>query len=301
MQEFMCPTAVIWGYGKTYNQNLNLIKYQEIRNLIKIVGITGKDIYHTYIDGYPCIPITDLRDTEFDYLIISAQGYYSKICEEAVELGIERNSIIDIQVFNIPNFNFLNYIKLVKSHISIIANNCWGGVTYHLLRMQFLSPFINMFVRDKDYIKLLKDLKILQEKIEFIGWNCSSELEREYPIYNLGRDISLHFNHYVSQEEVEFKWYERLKRINWNNLFVMMWTEDVNIAQQFDELDYEKKICFVPFNCNLKSAYTLANPNGDIKFWEVVNGVPLNRIIDYNVIDMLCGIGRKHDRLVSHN
>ena len=110
-------------------------------------------------------------------------------------------------------------------------------------------------------------------------------------------DIILHFNHYISREEVEFKWYERINRINWNNLFVMMFTEDISIARQFDELDFEKKICFVPFNCNLKSTRTLKKPNADMKFWEVVNGVPWNRLVDYNVIDLLCGIGEKYDRL----
>jgi len=297
MREFKCPTAIIWGYGNTYNLNLNLIKYQEIQNNLKVIGITGKDIYHQTIDGYSCVHISDLPLIEFDYLIVSAQGYFDEICETAMKIGIDQSKFINVQVFSIPNFNFVNYVRLVESHVSIIANNCWGGGVYHLLKMQFQSPFINMFVRDRDYIKLLKDIKLLcRKKIEFVEWNYSVELKRQFPVYRLD-DIILHFNHYISREEVEFKWYERINRINWNNLFVMMFTEDISIARQFDELDFEKKICFVPFNCNLKSTRTLKKPNADMKFWEVVNGVPWNRLVDYNVIDLLCGIGEKYDRL----
>lgn len=297
MKEVKCPTAIIWGYGITYNLNLNLIKYQEIQNNIKIVGITGKEIYHQSIDRYPCIHIDDLRLIDFDYLIIAAKAYYEEICGTAKDLGIEQNRIIDIQVFSIPNFNFVNYIGLIESHISIIANNCWGGGVYHLLRTQFQSPFINMYLKDKDYINLLKNLKVLDErKIEFMEWNYSADLKRDFPVYRLD-NILLYFNHYVSREEVESKWYERVKRINWDNLFIMMFTEDMKIAQQFEELDFEKKVCFVPFASSLKSACTLKKPDADMKFWEVVNGVPWNRLVDYNVIDMLCCTDKKCDRV----
>lgn len=297
MRDFTCPTAIIWGYGNTYNLSLNLIKYQEMQNNIKIIGVTGRGIYHQFIDGYPCVHTDDLLALDFDYLIISAKDYYDEIYEMAASFGIEQNKLIDVQVFSIPNFNFFNYVRLVESHISIIANNCWGGGIYHLLRMQFQSPFINMFVKDKDYIKLLKNIRLLcNKKIEFTEWNDSDELKRQFPVYQLD-NIRLYFNHYISREEVEFKWYERVERINWNNLFIMMFTEDINVAQQFDELDFERKVCFVPFECGLESAYTLKKPNENMEFWEVVNGIAWNRLIDYNVIDMLCGIGKKHDRL----
>lgn len=295
MNTFGVPTAVIWGYGKTYNQNLNLVKYQEIQNHIKIVGITGENIYHKSIDGYPVVSIWELDMVNFDYLVIAAEKYYREICEEATKLGIERNTIIDIRAFGIPNFDFRKYIKLIEPRISIIANNCWGGVVYHLLRMQFQSPFINMFVTDKDYIKLLKNLPLLkEEKIEFEKWNWQPEFKKEYPVYKLG-DLRLYFNHYFSKEEAEMKWYERLKRINWDNLFIMMYTEDISIAKQFDKLDFKRKVCFVPFECDLKSTYTPTKPNESTEFWKVVTAVPQNQLIDYNVIDMLLGGAEKYE------
>ena len=54
-------------------------------------------------------------------------------------------------------------------------------------------------------------------------------------------DVELHFNHYVSMEEAERKWNDRLGRLNWNNLFIMMFTEDYQAAEHFDSLSYDKK------------------------------------------------------------
>lgn len=297
MRDSNCPKAIIWGYGYTYNINVNLIKYQEIQNKIEVMGITGKNCHFGYIDGYKYIRPEELMEVDFDFIIICAGEYFDEICQEVHSLGISRKTIIDIDSFNIPMFDFAEYTRLFKTGISIIANNCWGGVVYHLLRMKFQSPFINMFEEDEDYIRLCENLRMyLDKKPEFAEMGYSDILEREYPIYKLG-DVRLHFNHYTSNEVAEKKWNERVKRINWNNLFVMMYTEDRKIAEKFDKLNFDKKVCFVPFESNLESAYTLTNYPEDKSFWEIVNGIPGNKFIDYNVIDMLNGIKCNHDRL----
>ena len=47
---------------------------------------------------------------------------------------------------------------LQSSKISVIAINCWGGLISHTLGLEFRSPFVNMFLEEQDYLKLLSDL-----------------------------------------------------------------------------------------------------------------------------------------------
>lgn len=60
-------------------------------------------------------------------------------------------------------------------------------------------------------------------------------------------------NHYTDREYARQKWEERKQRINWDNLFIMMYTEDPRDAEQFDMLPYKKKVCFTNFQSDLAS------------------------------------------------
>ena len=186
--------------------------------------------------------------------------------------------------------NFEEYMKLRKSNISIIANNCWGGLAYHQLGMEFLSPFVNMFVKDEDYLKLLNDLRgYLDAELHFHKFAYENVLQREYPVCLLN-DIELHFNHYVIMQEVEEKWNKRVKRINWDNIFVMMFTEEESVAVRFDKLPYENKICFVPFESKHESVYTLKLAEKLMPgkpFYKLVNGIIEGTFSDYNLIELL--------------
>ena len=42
---------------------------------------------------------------------------------------------------------------------TIIAQNCIGGVIYSDLGLQFLSPTINMFIEDENFVKLVENLE----------------------------------------------------------------------------------------------------------------------------------------------
>lgn len=67
-------------------------------------------------------------------------------------LNISREKVIPVRVFRLLSFDLNRYIKVKESRVSIITNHCWRGYTYHYLGMQFLSPFINIFVEEEDYI-----------------------------------------------------------------------------------------------------------------------------------------------------
>lgn len=49
--------------------------------------------------------------------------------------------------------------RISNSDFSIICSNCIGGVLYHYAGRKFLSPTINLWIRQDDFIKMICDLK----------------------------------------------------------------------------------------------------------------------------------------------
>lgn len=100
---------------------------------------------------------------------------------------------------------------------SIISSNCIGGIIYNTLGLRFLSPTINVFIPSKDFIKIINDLEnYLTNDLIYKETSMGG-----YPIGIL-KDITIHFNHYKTFEEARIKWNERVKRIDFNNLYIML-------------------------------------------------------------------------------
>lgn len=135
-----------------------------------------------------------------------------------------------------------NKRKLKNTSFSIIASNYLGGNICHDLGIRFNSPFINLWISAKDYIKLLTSLKsYLSYPLEFI-----TDKNFDYPVAYLN-DIKLYFQHYDNCEIAEQKWKERISRINYNNLFIIFTDRDnctEKDLENFDKLPYKNKIVF---------------------------------------------------------
>jgi uncharacterized protein (DUF1919 family) len=141
-------------------------------------------------------------------------------------------------------------MKKIKNFPTIVSNNCWAGVVYHHFGERFTTPFINLFITSDDYMKLLTDLKkYLSYELEFITQedNPLGQKLGDYPAAKLN-DIHIHFLHYHSQEEAEEKWNERMKRIQWDNLFIDF-NENENFSEEmigeFESLKFDKKFMLV--------------------------------------------------------
>ena len=103
-------------------------------------------------------------------------------------------------------------------------------------------------------------------------WEMDENSGRRVPLLNL-RDIKIKCNHYFNPQEAINKWNSRKSKINYNNLYIEMYTETMRIAEQFEQIDTGcKKICFVPFETDLKSCVTLREMTGKKNFYETVNG-----------------------------
>ena len=112
--------------------------------------------------------------------------------------------------------------------ISFISQNCIGGVLYHDLGLQFLSPTINAFIPEPGFVKLVLNLRHYMEQELIVRWG------EEYPIGMLD-DVEIHFMHYHTCKEAKEAWDKRKARINWDKIFVIGTDRD-----GFDGAAYEQ-------------------------------------------------------------
>jgi uncharacterized protein (DUF1919 family) len=123
------------------------------------------------------------------------------------------------------DFFLSRHIKDLRSRIkntdfSIICSNCIGGIIYNRLGLQFLSPTINLCMWQNDYLKFVLNLKeYLALELNFIA------SDEDFPVAKLG-DITLYFNHYHTELEAREGWEKRKNRINYDNLFLIMYDKD---------------------------------------------------------------------------
>jgi len=215
--------------------------------------------------------------------------FFLEIKNEAISKGINEEKIVPIYVMALPGFDFDKYICIKKHTPTIFAPNCWGGITYNSLGLEFKSPFINMFIGHTDYIKFLRNPKYYIDcPLNFERTGYDNNLKQDYPIVRCG-DILLHFNHYSSFEDALLSWNRRKKRIDWDNIIAMFYDEDNYLIDEFCELPYEKKICFVPYDSDNKIHIGIdyKKKGCNTPFWQVVNSIANGRFLYYDVFDLL--------------
>ena len=161
--------------------------------------------------------------------------------------------------------NWKNRRRLSNSDFTVFSHNCNGGVVLHDLGQQFKSPTVNLFMKADDYLKFLENL---EHYLSFPTMEKVFEEGVEYPICRLD-DIRLYCVHYKSFEQARGKWYERCKRVNLQNLYVMFAQRDGctrEHIERFSRLPYEHKVVFT----------AEPMPEFDCAFWDpgfpVTNG-----------------------------
>ena len=122
--------------------------------------------------------------------------------------------------------------------ISIIAQNCIGGVLYHDLGQEFVSPTVNLFFKGPDFVRFVSDLKHYLALEPVMTWG------ENYPIGYL-EDVQIHFMHYATCTEARDAWNRRKDRINWNRIVVLCtdmeaFTQDV--FKQWKTIKYPKML-----------------------------------------------------------
>ncbi|MBQ7739345.1 MAG: DUF1919 domain-containing protein [Desulfovibrionaceae bacterium] len=232
------------------------------------------------------IPEYRLSKINFDYLVLIGTDYdYVQILNRLNILNIKEEKIVANKIIYIPNFTFEKYNLLRSSKPTIFPSNCFGGLISKTLNIQFYTPFINLFLNFKDFIKFLKKPYIINDDLVFVKEEYNSITKKYYPVCKID-DVEFYFNHYENFEIAKEKFYERRKRINKNNIIAISYTDSLDDLLLFDSLNYEKKICFTSFQSDIPSAYYI--PVKDKRpFLNYVNDFGQGLFFCYDYWDMI--------------
>ena len=124
----------------------------------------------------------------------------------------------------------------------------------HDLNQRYNSPFVNLWIPPKDYIKLLNNFDdYMSKELEFI-----KDTNYSYPVGML-KDIKIYFQHYKTEGEARTKWNDRCGRIIRDNVFVLFSDRDGCTYEDlvsFDKAPFENKVVFTKQKYpEIKSAY----------------------------------------------
>lgn len=124
--------------------------------------------------------------------------------------------------------------KLKNKNFSIICSNCIGGIIYNRLGHKFLSPTVNLWMNQKDFLKFVLNLEnYISKELVFI------DNEYDYPVARLD-DINIYFNHSKNEEEAQKDWNRRKCRINYENLFIIMYDRNEITVDDIKKLELVK-------------------------------------------------------------
>ncbi len=131
--------------------------------------------------------------------------------------------------------------RLRNTGFSILAANCIGGIMYHDLGLEFLTPTVNLTIPLEDLIKLAGNLRWYMEQ-SFV------EIPEPGPCpAGMLGDVRVNFVHYASFREGVQKWEERKRKSNWDKMILIATDRgisDSEVLERFDRLEYPYKILF---------------------------------------------------------
>ena len=139
-------------------------------------------------------------------------------------------------------YRSIRHMRLKNKTMTVFSSNCNGAYMLHDLGCPFNSPTVNLFFLPEHFLKFVSNPKdYLSAELKEI-----SHPEVEYPVGQLN-DILLFFMHYHSFSEAKEAWERRAKRVNLDNVYIVMTDKDnctYEHIKQFDELPYKHKVIF---------------------------------------------------------
>ncbi len=141
------------------------------------------------------------------------------------------------------------HIVLQKDSVTIISNNCIGGVLCHDFGLRFCSPFVNTNISMEHYLQICRHLKAyMQVKLQQV--EVTKEVQ-DYFYKNLGNGrvdfpvgklelsgespVLIFFQHYSTFEQGLEAWERRKERINYDNLFFIVATDLMNNQNECED------------------------------------------------------------------
>lgn len=165
--------------------------------------------------------------------------------------------------------------KLKNHSFSIISNTCVGGVMTHNVGEQFRSPTVNLIIYEDQFLMFCRHLKeyaacpmdapTKEEQKQFEQYSYPVGILRGAPVGL--PDINLYLVHYKTVEEARAKWEARYRRINFDDIFIVMdrgIEAKEEILDAFHELPFAHKVIFSQFDdpqrypCNFHPSFYTA-------------------------------------------
>lgn len=146
--------------------------------------------------------------------------------------------------------NARNRRRLTNTTPTLICSNCTGGVLYHWLGLEFRSPFINLYMDNGDFLTAMEHFD------EFIKADITEDTgsDKPYPVGIGPRGERIHFMHYPDFATAKAKWIERRRRIDPDNMAVMLTNLGAGaecigggkstVIQRFTKLPFKHKLIF---------------------------------------------------------
>ena len=132
--------------------------------------------------------------------------------------------------------------RLRNRALTVFSSNCNGAYMLHDLGCPFNSPTVNLYFCADHFLKFVNNPE------EYLAAELQ-EMQLPNISYPIGRlnDILLFFMHYDSFAEAQEAWKRRAKRVDLNNVYVVMTDKNgctYEHIKQFDELPYKNKVIF---------------------------------------------------------
>ena len=141
---------------------------------------------------------------------------------------------------------------------TVVSNNCWGAHLYQELGIEYLTPFVGLFLQPACFLRLLEGWdRLMNERLGFAAvskYESITEFRRahgqKYPIGLLGGEVEVHFLHYDSERTAREKWARRRGRMAWDRerLFVKFCDHDgpsEGELRAFEQVAFPNRVCFV--------------------------------------------------------
>ena len=220
-------------------------------NIVAVVESTPMPI-----NNLNAIDKSELVNIDCDLILVTGHDVdLAPILAEAKELGLDIYKFVLDRTVCLPGFTPEKHKQLRKSNLSILSMGWWAGIAYHNLGLPILSPTINMYTSEEDFMNFLPEARWnFKKDLCFDRTKHNPDLNIDYPIFCLD-DVQWFMNGFLSEATALKAWNERKNKINWSNVLVTMHTSNPAVLERFDCLPYEKKVCFVPFETELDSGF----------------------------------------------
>ncbi len=291
--------VILWLAGMELNElDENIDKLFHSMDGIEVAGVSSRPEQMDLCEALdvPVITAQDLYESDVDYILMcGANEKYIDSIDYLKKLGVQEERLLPEHVADICGFTPERYHAIRRIRPTIFSISCFAGYVYHRFAMPFYSPTINMFQSADSFLQFAGHLRECCEKpIRLSGTGYDDNLKAEYPIYHIGERVEIHMNHYHDTEIAEKKWRERVKRINWDHVVLVMYTEKPEVLEAFDDLpvtgiENVKKICFVSFPSEKKCAYyiPLERLTRKMELWDAVNNIGGGRIRLFDMFEMM--------------